>query len=176
MNSPITENELQRAISRYFAEYTDEQRIELVADFVSAQPALAYSLDFPEEENFDDAVRTGVCNFAAIIHLLFKDRLDMPEVSDDDITSAYKKFEGMLRYINGDAETEEEVEVENLYPEPVLLRHFRNFIIEHYEYLSKVQHYDIFLALGAVVDVYAQAKKRYNEAGGGRLASRQYIK
>jgi hypothetical protein len=43
----------------------------------------------------------------------------------------------------------------------VLLHHVKEFIIEHHAYLSPVQHFDIFFALGGLVDAFAQAKKRH---------------
>ncbi|MFA6103482.1 MAG: hypothetical protein WC721_14920 [Victivallaceae bacterium] len=61
-------------MARYSDEFTDEQRIELLLRFATAQPTLAYSLDFPEDENCTDIARVNVCHFAAVIYLLFKDR------------------------------------------------------------------------------------------------------
>jgi hypothetical protein len=128
-------------MARYSDEFTDEQRIELFQRFATAQPALAYSLDFPEKEKFTEVVRINVCHFAAIIYMLFKDRFEMPEVTENDIIDIYKRIESMLNYINGDAESD--LEVERLYPEPALLHHVKEFILEHHAYLSPVQHFDM---------------------------------
>ena len=71
---------------------------------------MAYSLDFPEEENFHESVKGGMRHFAAIIHMLFKNRLDMPGVGNNEIASAHKQFEGVLHYFDGDEATDLELD------------------------------------------------------------------
>ena len=164
MNSAIREDELRRALNRYFEEFDDDQRIELLLKFTAAQPMLAASLDFPEEEGFHEVVKVGVVHFTGVIYLLFKDRVELPVLSEDDLAEHYQRLDGMIRYINGDEE--ENRTVMRLYPEPVLLHHVKDFILEHHEYLSEVQHYDVFLALGCLVDAFAQAKKRCEQGAG----------
>jgi hypothetical protein len=67
----------------------------------------------------------------------------------------------MLRHTDGNTRTDREVEY--LHPEPVLFRCIKDFIIQYCEYLSEAQVLGIFLVLGDVIDVYAQAKKCRNE-------------
>ena len=63
----------------------------------------------------------------------------------------------MLRNIDGDEGTDQEME--RLYPEPVLLRSVKEFIIKYCEHLSEVQAFDMFLILGVSGDVYVQLQK-----------------